>query len=155
MTPPTLELARRFGAPGAQAHASRRVNEAILADSDLIVTMTRQHRREVVGLDPRTVKRTFTLRELTRILWNIGGFTPQPSDGAAPGRERLLVQIAHLSRFRGVAGGASPASTDDDVIDPYGQSAAVYERSAGQILPGIEALASFLRAGFKPDQPTA
>ena len=48
--------------------AARRLSEPMLKEADLILSMTRAQRGLVVELWPPAVRRTFTLRELARLL---------------------------------------------------------------------------------------
>ncbi|MGQ0615819.1 MAG: RpiB/LacA/LacB family sugar-phosphate isomerase [Acidimicrobiia bacterium] len=50
----------------AGGHQSRRLARPDIAAADLVITLARQHAREVVVLDRRSFGRTFTLRELVR-----------------------------------------------------------------------------------------
>ena len=91
-------------------HRSRRLTADILATDgrDLVITMTREHLRDTVGLDPGVWPRTFTLRELTRRALDV----PTSVTGLPAWRR-------HAGDGRRAADLMQP-SPDDDIDDPYG-----------------------------------
>lgn len=111
--------------------ASRQLTSAILAEQDLVIALTRAHRSSVVELRPAMLKKTFTLRELARILPHIA--VPQ---GLAPA-ERWEVMIPLAMSGRSLHSGTPE---NDDVVDPYRRSAAVYEQMRKEITPAVQAL---------------
>ena len=58
------ELAERNGVPALRAagHRARLLNEQLMNDADLVLTMTAQHTTAAVQLAPRRMHRTFTVR---------------------------------------------------------------------------------------------
>lgn len=146
------EIARRFGIAHPERHVSRQVTEDILDNADLIFAMSRQHRRTIVELNPRTSKRVFTIREFARLAQGTSladleaEFAPGPFgrnlDTSAIGRLRTAVSAASASR------GSVPPPVDpehDDVIDPYRQSQAIYERSTQELTPAVDATVQYLQ----------
>ncbi len=104
-------------------HQSRRMTSSMLDSSDLIVAMTREHVREAAVLRPDCYARTFTLKELVR----------RGSDEGPRAEGELLEDwLARLHKGRRPLDhlGASPL---DDVADPVGQGAAVYEATAREL----------------------
>lgn len=93
-----------------------------LLAADLILTMTRKQRSEVVGLAPATVRRVFTLPGFARLLSQLR-LDDLPS-GSLP--ERLAAAV------RAVGARRSPGTTDD-IDDPYGRSEADYTRAFAEI----------------------
>lgn len=69
MTPQALQLALSNGADasGADAHRARLLTEPLLAETDLVLTMAREHRSAVVQMAPALLHRTFTVREFARL----------------------------------------------------------------------------------------
>lgn len=106
-------------------HASRRLDEPMIADADLIVAMTREHVREVAVVLPEALTRTFTLKELVRAAATTGPRLPGESiaDWVArigTGRQRApLVGLGH--------------DPDLDIADPVGGSRLDYETTADEI----------------------
>ena len=112
---------------------SRQLTVDLLADADLVLTATRQHRSEAVSRCPKVLRSAFTLRELHRLLVD-ADLDALPSDPAD--RVRELVDLAR--RRRGFVPPAEPG--EDDVADPYGGSPQEYAATTRQILPPVELL---------------
>ena len=104
-------------------HRSRRINTHLLGTGDLILGMAREHVREAVVLRPDLYRRTFTLKELVRRGTDVGARSIDEPFDAWLGR-------VHHGRVPTQQMGSSPV---DDVADPVGQSAAVYERTAQEL----------------------
>ena len=138
-------LAERNGVPAQRAagHRARLLNEQLMDDADLVLTMTAQHSTSAVQLAPRRMHRTFAVREFARlastlddrVLRNIA-----QASGNARSRFNALVQA--VADQRGVA---PRATGDEDVIDPYRQSAEVYARSEAQLIPALEQVERVVR----------
>ncbi len=99
--------------PDDRVFAARQLTAEMVANADLVLVMTREHRAAVVSLYPAAVRRTFTLREFARV-------AALAAPGLAPGTvaQRLTALIPVAARLRG----KSPASAADDAIeDPYGK----------------------------------
>lgn len=126
-------MARRLHEIGIRADdfAARRVTVTTLLAADLILTMTRKQRSEVVGLAPATVRRVFTLPEFARLLSQLR-LDDLPS-GSLP--ERLAAAV------RAVGARRSPGTTDD-IDDPYGRSEADYTRAFAEIESAAAAFAA-------------
>src|SRR5512133_1217008 len=65
--PEAIEAARARGVD-IRTHAARRLTRDLIDEADLVVTMAAEHRDAVRRLVPGAVPRTFTLKEVTRIL---------------------------------------------------------------------------------------
>jgi protein-tyrosine phosphatase len=104
-------------------HQSRRMTPSMLASADLIVAMTREHVREAAVLWPDCYPVSFTLKELVR---------RGEDEGSRPEGEALEDWLMRLHKGRRPLDhlGASP---DDDVADPVGQGAKVYELTATEL----------------------
>jgi protein-tyrosine phosphatase len=142
MTPEALALADQLGVPTSDstAHRSRFLTEGMLVAPDLIVTMTREHRRMVAELAPSRLRSTFTAREFARLAVEVTD--EQIRDAAdkaltqTPGA-RVRAAAALVASRRGMA--LPPEKPeDDDVIDPYGRSWQTYELSAAQLTPALD-----------------
>ncbi len=96
-------------------HVSRRLHRNLIADADLVITMTRDHLREAVLTNPAAFPRIFTLRELVRRL--------DENPGAA---------IASLNVGRSTSDYHGTVA-EDDVKDPIGQSQKVYAATAAEL----------------------
>lgn len=124
------------------AHRARQLTSAMVRDSDLVLGMTREHRRAAVELIPAATRRTFTLRELSRVGAALSKESPVgPSDDAPT--ERLRAAVQHAAGVRGMV----PQPDDPkelDVVDPYRQSDEIFRESFGQLLPAVDGVVAFL-----------
>ncbi len=102
----------------------------MVADADLVVTMSDQLRAETLQVLPRALRRTFTLGELAAI-------TASPDFVAQSGFPAFHEEVL---RHRG------RASSLGDVPDPIGQSDSIHRQAADRISddldPLVQALAS-------------
>lgn len=154
MTPEALALADQLGVPteDSQAHRSRFLTEQHLQSPDLIVTMTRDHRRQVAELAPARMRSTFTAREFARLSADLTDEQIRDAADAAPAQTpgaRVRAAAALVASRRGM--GLPPAKPeDDDVIDPYGRSWQTYELSAAQLTPALTEIVRVLDAASRP-----
>ncbi|GIG38803.1 arsenate reductase/protein-tyrosine-phosphatase family protein [Cellulomonas phragmiteti] len=134
---PMIPLVTAAGAD-ADGFAAQQLTADLIREADLVIALTRTHRSAIVELVPAAVRRTFTLRELERLVAHVD---PQAlhDAGDTPGaRVRALPALA--AGVRHVAG-AGP----DDVVDPIGGSEAVYRASYDELAPAVDSLAAALR----------
>lgn len=158
MTPEAQALAADRGIPSSLSaeHAARYLTAAHVAAADLVLAMTRDHRREIVELDPSRVRTAFTVRELARLAADVSDDELRAAASAVAGsgsavsaeaRARFAAALAVVAGRRGLV--LPPASPDDDdVIDPYGRSTATYERSADEMAPGLAAVERIVRVAL-------
>ena len=138
---------QKLGGDPTGRHAAALTAE-LAAASDLVLTMTRRHRRAVLELAPRGLRRTFTLLEAADLLGGVDTrvLASLPLDERA---RELGVRLDARRAFRG-------ASDGDDIEDPIGQRSAVHHRVAARIdralQPVLDAL--FPAAGHL-DPPSA
>jgi protein-tyrosine-phosphatase len=118
-------------------HRSRRISAELLGSADLILAMAREHLREVAVLRPDLYDRTFTVKELVRLGRRHGG---RPAD------EPVGRWLAGLHEGR-VPRDHLGSSDDDDVADPVGQGARIYELTANELADLVTALADLLWPG--------
>lgn len=147
MTPEAASLAVSRGVDAAltAAHGARYLTPAHVRSADFVLAMARDHRREIVELDPARMRSAFTAREFARLAADVSDDELRAAAAdAADGRERFAAMLAVIAARRGLT--LPPASPeDDDVIDPYGRSAATYERSAEELEPGLAAVERVVR----------
>jgi protein-tyrosine phosphatase len=105
--------------------------------ADLVLAMAREHVREVVVLDPASLAKTFTLKELVRRAEALG-----PSELPF---DRWLVHVGQGRQARQMLG----ASRDDDVADPIGQTDDVFVRTADELDRLLDRLVPHLVATAK------
>jgi protein-tyrosine phosphatase len=103
-------------------HVATRLDAPIVADAELVVTMAREHREEIAGAIPASTPRTFTLKELVRLLDRL------PSDEAA---SDLPTTVAHADALRRSGFAGNP--DDEDIIDPLGMPTEAYRGVAWEL----------------------
>jgi protein-tyrosine phosphatase len=124
MEPHALTTLAEYGIDGSPFRARELAAEHV-AQADLVLTATREHRASAVTLVPRAAARTFTLREFARLTSVVG-----PVEGADVGaRGRALVAAAAANR--GLVPPEHP--DDDDLADPYHAPPSQFARCAGVI----------------------
>ncbi len=116
------------------AHCSRRVTTSLLDQSDLVITMTRQHLIELTLMAPDSWPRIFQLVDLVRRAELVGPRRPEQPFGA-------WLEVVGEGRTRA---GMLASSLSDDVADPVGQSAAVYKRTREHLDDLLTRLAALL-----------
>ena len=136
-------LSRHFGGDPS-LHFGRQLVEAPIRQSGLVFGMAREHRRAVVQLVPQASRYTFTLREFARLAGEVsdGDFEELALLSANDVTARLRAAVEFAASYRGLEPPESPE--DDDIVDPYRGSDELYELSAGQLVPAVEATVSFL-----------
>jgi protein-tyrosine phosphatase len=112
---------------------ARRLSENMLKEANLVLTMTRAQRGLVVELWPPAVRRTFTLREFARLLSLVD---PAALSAGSPA-ERLKGAIPLAAAGRGRQ---QVPPEEDDVVDPFRLSNAVYAASFAQIRSAVDAV---------------
>jgi protein-tyrosine phosphatase len=149
MTPEALAMADQLGVPSADstAHRSRFLTEQHLTAPDLIIAMTRDHRRQVAELAPARMRSTFTAREFARLAADVSDDEIRDAAAAAPvdtPGARVRAAAALVASRRGMVMPPEKPE-DDDVIDPYGRSWQTYELSARQLTPALDEVVRVLR----------
>jgi protein-tyrosine-phosphatase len=138
MHPDSALVLQGFGAEPGDFRA-RQFVEAMATDADLILTMTRGHRRDVLHRAPRALARTFTLREAADLVALLGEDVPVAGGDLAQ-RARDLVKAMAAARSHRHSG------EGDDVRDPIRQPLDVHqevgEAIAQALLPVLARLAS-------------
>ncbi|MDO8119928.1 low molecular weight phosphatase family protein [Isoptericola sp. b490] len=114
-------------------HRGTALSGALVAEADLVLTMTREHRSAVVSGVPAALRRTFTLAELARLLPSV----PRPQDVHGPGGALVEASLAAVRLRR-----TNPAGPEaDDIDDPYGRSMGEYRRAYREIRAALDAMA--------------
>jgi protein-tyrosine phosphatase len=120
-----MELMRFGHTPGKfRSHA---IDSYLVDSADLILTATKSHRSEVLAMNPKALRRTFTLVEFAALCEKV--------DGASP-----IELVAEAARQRSLA----PA--DADIGDPYRRSPEVHRRTADQIDAAVRTVSTRLNA---------
>jgi len=149
MTPEAAHIAVALGVleQDAAAHRSRFLTEKHLTSPDLILTMTREHRRAVAELAPSRLRSTFTIREFGRIAASVpeGELRAAAEEAGADASARLRAVASVVTSYRGLVAPVSDPN-DDDVVDPYRQPWETYLLSASQLEPAVSAVVATVRA---------
>ncbi|MEX0984458.1 MAG: hypothetical protein WD096_05355 [Actinomycetota bacterium] len=117
----TPESVRAAGERGVDTtdHIARHLTREQIQGADLIVAMAAEHSAHVGSAVPEARDRTFTLKELVRLL--------EAGEPVATGLEAIGAAAAR----RADGFGANPF--DDDVEDPYGMSMEAYRAMAWEL----------------------
>jgi protein-tyrosine phosphatase len=138
-TPATREAvaAARDRGVDISRHAARRLTDPMIAGADVLLCMAAEHREEIEERVPDARNRTFTLKELTRLLEHDA--TPADIEGrvAAAARGRDEGVLTEMDRF------------DEDVVDPLGMPIEAYREIAFE----LEVWTERLVAGFAGPVP--
>ena len=121
---------------------ARQLSPGMVADADLLLTMTRDHRRAVVTQVPAAVRRTFTLVEFAELVALVGEHAPIADGGTEA--DRLARLVAAAPRVRGWRTGG-PA---DDVEDPSGGDQAAYAGAVARIRTAVDGVRAAVRPGL-------
>jgi protein-tyrosine phosphatase len=145
MPPQAVALSLRHGGVGSAVHLGQQATAEVVASADLVLGATREHRRGAVELVPRLARVSFTLREFARLVGALDAADEAELALARGTTDRLRLLVDLAASHRGlVIPPADPA--DDDIIDPFRRSDEVYEQSASQLVPAVEAIVRALAA---------
>lgn len=138
---PQLRIGKSVGITDLLNHTARPLTLEHLARADLVLGLSRGHRKMIVRMDPRAVRKTFTLREFAHIAEHV---TPDDVEACmVEGTGPLQAAVEAVARLRGMV--PSPAGQADfDVVDPFHQSRAVYKASRDQLVPAADVAAAYL-----------
>jgi protein-tyrosine-phosphatase len=107
-------------------HRGRALVPDDVDEADLIVGMSAEHRDAVVRLVPEAAGRTFTLKELVRLLDALPGIDP-----TAPPADALEERLVEADRLRRSGFEGNPH--DEDVVDPLGMPLDSYRAVAWEL----------------------
>ncbi len=126
------ESIRSAGERGVEigTHFARRLTDAMLDEADLIVCMARDHREGIVRTRPDLAAKTFTIKELVRLL------------EASPSRGSVAERVAAAAASRN-----GSDRTDEDVRDPLGDPIDGYRQVAAELHDLSYRLAAALASG--------
>ncbi len=120
----------------ASSHAARRLVRKHLAEASLVLAMTAEHRDAVARADPRATTKTFTLKELVRLLEDL------PAQERAGDPASLELRIAEADAHRRAGSAGNPH--DEDVADPIGHPVETYRAVAWELAAWSERLVEAL-----------
>ena len=121
--------------------ASRQITPAMLAEADLVIAASQMHRAESVRVNPRVLRRTFTLGELADLLRDADLVAEAADTDLAQPWARRLTEIA--LRRRGLFRARPPE--ESDIPDPYQRGHDAYAIMASEIEKALLVVAPALR----------
>lgn len=129
---------------GSDGFVARQLNESTIRGNDLILALTDEHRKSIVAMSPRLLKRTYTVREFAAVLAELSalpdGTLPRGNDTTiVETRWAALLKAAQLARHAA----RIKFEGDLDVIDPYRQSDPVYDQMVDELLPALRSIVHF------------
>lgn len=126
-------------------HRGRLIDPDEISGADLIITMSERQRARVVREVPSAADRTFTLRELHRLIDAM-----RPLDDRLPARP-------HIRLVARVAAGARPyvarPKDAEDIRDPHRRGAEVYADVTREIEHHVQAIAPALFGPIPQEEP--
>lgn len=138
--------AERLVSSGGEASdfGARQLSEGILAEVDVVLAMTEEHRTAVASMSPRMLKRAFTIREFAAIITEVEADPsieiPYGCDAATVSERwdqlrKVAVLKRHTARTRlnGVL----------DVEDPFRRGDAAFDAMVDDIKPLLEVIMRF------------
>jgi protein-tyrosine phosphatase len=128
-SPPTPEGIQAMIENGVDIHRhrARRLTAPMIREADLVVAMASEHRDAIDAMVPEARDRTFTLKELARLLDRL----PETPATGGPAGDQLDAVVAAAANLR--AGGTVPPSRDEDIADPLGLGVEAYRATAWEI----------------------
>lgn len=122
--------------------AARQISERILETADIVLPLETNHRKVVLSYSPRHLKRTYTLKELARLLDAADAREPwtQRLAGLTTPEERWAALPAHLARERGLT---RVDEGVDDIADPYRQPQEAFEAMAVEVDAAVARIVAF------------
>jgi protein-tyrosine phosphatase len=123
-------------------HVARLLTAEMIREADLVLAMAGEHRDFVEEVEPAALARTFTLKELVRLLDALPAAAPSSDGASLPDR----VAEAQALRHSGFAGNPH----DQDVADPLGQPQELYRAIAWELEGWIGRLVDGLFGTVEP-----
>ena len=113
-------------------HTARQLTKELAEDTDLILTMTEEHRSWIARTAPRAVRRVFTAVEFARITEEL------PPRTAYTGLPEL---VSAATRLRARVRNTGPAL---DIDDPYRRSPEQYQASFDAVVTASRTISEFI-----------
>ncbi|OIV36844.1 protein-tyrosine-phosphatase [Mangrovactinospora gilvigrisea] len=128
-----------YGAP-ADGFTGRELVEEHVAEADLVLAATRDHRSQVISMGYSAGLRTFTIKEFTRLVGAIDPLTLPPAGAGVGVRATALVRAA--AALRGWLLAATPEA--DEIDDPYGAPLTVFRHVGDEIFRSLDPVLTVL-----------
>ncbi len=137
--PQQVAIGVSLGVEDLPQHSGSQITEQDVRNSDLILVATRDHRGEVVRLDPSASTRTFTYREFAHLAKSVT--LEDIEELTSRGVPLLPAGVAAVAQQRG----QTTPVPEYDTVDPYGHDKATYDASAAQLVPAVEDTVKYLK----------
>jgi protein-tyrosine phosphatase len=124
-------------------HVARLLTREMIREADLVLGMAGEHRNFVQEADPSALGRTFTLKELVRLLDALPPTGPRSDAGS------LADRVAAAQELR--RGGFAGNPHDQDVADPLGQPYELYRAIAWELDDWTDRLVEGLFGSLESD----
>jgi len=113
---------------------ARELTPALIAESDLVLTATREHRGKVTRMSPAAMRRVFTFCDFADLVDGVGG--PGASAGAASASSGLREWVRQVTEKAAASRGLKPPLPPElaDIVDPYRREDGVFATMAQQIV---------------------
>jgi protein-tyrosine phosphatase len=117
-----------------EGFSARRLTAALIAESDLVLTATREHRGKVATMYPKVLRRLFTFRDFADIADGMDRLnaSPAPADMPTDPQARVRQVTEQTAARRGLNPPLEPV--DADIVDPFGREDEVFATMARQIV---------------------
>lgn len=129
---PTVAALAEVGVDGG-GHRAAWLDETMIAEANLVLTATTEHRDRVLRMAPTAMRRTFTMREFARLGAGV--------EGAHDHDDRVRV-VREVAGRRGQVD--PPAPGEDEVGDPFGAGIEEARRMVHQVGPTVDATVRLL-----------
>jgi protein-tyrosine phosphatase len=113
------------------AHRGRRLHERDLSDAALVIAMSGEHRDHIEDLHPGAAARTFTLKELVRLIERLPSREHPSTERAVDPHATLRDLVGRADERRRAGDFGNPA--DEGIIDPLGMPLATYRAVAAEL----------------------
>lgn len=137
MEPPVAQRLTMLGADPS-GFQSRQLTEDLATSADLVLCATREHRKLVVRMAPRVLRRTYALADFSDLARRLVS-TGMPLRGI--GGSFVRTAATSVERVRDEV--QARAAHDAEIVDPFRQHERVYEHMFAQadgLLPPIVAI---------------
>jgi len=135
------ELVAHGGDPSG--FRARQLTPALVAESDLVLTATREHRGRVARMSPGAMRRVFAFCDFADLVDVVDG--PGAAAGPAPAPLGLADRVRQVTARAAASRGLKPPLRPDlaDIVDPYRREDEVFATMAQQI---VEPMPSVVRS---------
>jgi protein-tyrosine phosphatase len=135
-------MAQRGYKPGA--HKARDLTPELLTASDLVITMTLDHRSDIARTLPKASRYSFTLDEFARLAAFLMADPEFSEEFKKKTKETRAQYLGRAIKEAILLRGMVPTGEEPkDVMDPYGESIKVYTEVAEQIDEMLKVVVEF------------